>query len=175
MDSAIYEDRFTFIGSDGRVFQENQSSYVDGETPIRMKAVTPWIQVGGIQGFQRVYKMTMLGEFITPHCLKVKIGYNYNEAFIHEADIDAGALLDSNKYGEGSPYGSGDAVYGGEYPLYQFEIKNKRQKCQAIRYSIEDIQSDELGEGYSLSNMNLTIGVKSTVTTVDEDRSFKSE
>ncbi|MGL4807639.1 MAG: hypothetical protein ACRC4O_02745, partial [Giesbergeria sp.] len=52
----------------------------------------------------------------------------------------------------------GDTVYGGVYPLYTFEFRPERQKVQAFRVSIEDVQTTDYNEGLSLVDMSLLVG-----------------
>ena len=167
-----YENRFTFVKSDGTVYQENINKFTDGSETVKMRLVTAWIKLAGLTGFQRAYKAQILGEFKSDHQLRVRVGYNYNPTFIQETMIDATTLLATNKYGEGSPYGTGDAVYGGEYPAYFWQIHFKRQKCAAIRLSFEDVQTSDFGEGYSISNLTLEIGSKQGLFKSPDSNSF---
>lgn len=161
VSSEMYENLFTYVRSDGKVLQETPGQYVDDATAIRMKLVTSWIQLAGISGFQRVYTATLLGTYKSPHVLKVRVGYDFNPAFTQQVNIDTTELVqNTNNYGNGSPYGTGDPVYGGEFNAYQWHIKPKIQKCTSIRFSVEDFQEDNFGEGFDISNMRFQIGVK---------------
>jgi hypothetical protein len=155
-----YEDKFTFVKLDGRVYQENRNKFRDGAELIKLKLVTSWMKMATLSGYQRVYKAMLLGEFLSDHKLLVKVGYDYNTSFTQETLIDAATLLATNNYGDGTPYGSGDTLYGGAYQLYQWELRFKRQKCQSIRISIEDVQDSNFDAGYSVSSLTFEVGIK---------------
>jgi hypothetical protein len=54
---------------------------------------------------------------------------------------------------------------------YQFRINFKKQKCEAIKISIEEFQdTDQTGEGVTLSNIAFLVGVKGGTYKVSHDR-----
>ena len=169
--TSVYENKFCFVKSDGRVFQENPDKFTDGDDYVKLKIVTSWIQLAGLQGFQRIYKFLLLGDYKSAHKLVVKVGYDFSPVFVQEVVIDATSIHDPAAYGDDATYGDSE-VYGGTWKPYQFRIFTQRQKCQAFRVSIEDSQSSNFGEGFSLSTMTAEIGVKATVNKVDSESSF---
>ena len=51
--------------------------------------------------------------------------------------------------------------FGTNQLQYQFRINMKRQKCEAIKVSIETLQdSDQRGEGATFSNISFLVGIK---------------
>ncbi|MCB0801739.1 MAG: hypothetical protein KDB74_01460 [Flavobacteriales bacterium] len=165
VDSAIYENGFTYVDSDGYVFLENKDSFADNESYIPLSMTTGWINFTGTQVLQRLYKIVIVGEYYSAHKLKVSVRYDFNPSFTEETYIDIPTITQNgvsvfgeSVYGEG-PYGEGP--YGGVFPLYQFEVNLKRQRCQAISFKIEDIQyGDTIGEGFSLTNILFVAGIK---------------
>jgi hypothetical protein len=168
--ATIYKDKFTFVKSNGKVYIEDSSSFKDGAQRIKMKIVSAWMNVAELQGFQRFYKMIILGTYKSKHRLKVKIGYDFNTSFTDEADIDVENTIEPTKYGEDSPFGE-QSVYGGAFPLYQWRVFPQRQKCQSFRISIEDIMTDVFDESFSISNLRLEVGVKQGSNKQGTDRS----
>lgn len=160
IDATIYQDQYVYLRENGDLMSETPGQYSDNGSYIKIKIVSSWLQLAGIQGFQRIYKLLLLGAYKSKHTLRVKFAYDFNPAWMQEAEIDAGTLLDTPTYGEGT-YGS-DSVYGGEFPLYQFDVRPKRQKCEAIKFCIEDFKVDENGEGLMLSNFAAEVGLKPT-------------
>lgn len=163
---------FTFLSSAGLVLQETVGAYNDNGNFIPLKFVLAPLSLAGIQGFQRIYEMLILGTYKSPHQLLVKIGYDFNSFFSQQDYVNATVLVDQNIYGEDALYGS-STPYGGTNTPYQWRIFFSQQKCQAISISIEDVQPLGLftntqglvtnlsyGEGYSLSNIALRFGVK---------------
>lgn len=159
LDSGIYRSRYVIIKANGEVWMENQSKFTDGAQAIKIKIVSSWIQASGIQGYQRFYKLMLLGNYYSAHQLRVAIAYDFNPAFTQTVLVDAGAALDPTAYGESSPYGD-ESPYGGSYSPYQWEINPKIQKCQAFKFKIENFENDVQGESFSLSNMAMIVGVK---------------
>lgn len=170
-DSDIYKNRFVLVKSNGDVYLETPEKYLDGTQWIKTKIVSSWLQLAGVQGFQRFYRMLLLGNFKSDHRLSVSFGYDFNPVFTQSVDIDAAAILDPQNYGDTSPYGS-EETYGGEFPLYQWEVHPNIQKCQAFRFKIEDIQNDNFADAFSISNMAMLIGVKAGLNKKADSRGF---
>jgi hypothetical protein len=169
--ATTYQDKFCFVKSDGRLFKENSSVYTDGAEAVKMKLVSSWIQPAAIEGFQRVYKFLLLGQYKSSHRLRVKVGFDFESAFTQETVIDVDSVLDPTAYGDSSPYGAED-LYGGKFPLYQWRVFPKRQKCQALRICIEDIMDDTFGESFNISSMRFEVGIKQGSNKLDSSKSF---
>lgn len=170
-DCAIWDNRFVFLKSNGAVYKETPGVFLDDTSAIKLKLTSSWLSMAGVQGFQRVYRLLILGDYKTEHKLIVRIGYDFNEYFTQEVTIDTGSLLENNAYGEDTPYGESE-YYGGQYRLYQFRIHLAKQKCQSMRFSIEDFQFDNYGEGFSISGFALEVGAKKGLVKKESGRSF---
>lgn len=172
--AAIYLDKFTFIKSNGQVFKQNDDRFDDASQSVKLRLVTSWIQLAGIQGFQRFYKCLILGDYKSKHRLKVKVGYDFNKVFTQEVILNPFSIINPVAYGDSSPYGA-EEVYGGRYRKYQWRINPKLQKCESFRLSIEDIHDDVFGESMSLSALLLEIGTKQGTNKLIVDQSFGTE
>jgi hypothetical protein len=170
-DSTIFQNKFTYISTAGAVCQDQSDLFTDCGAFIPLKLKTGWISFAGLQGFQRIYQAIFLGEYKSSHSFIVRVAYDFNPNFVQEVTIDAGSLLGTTTYGEDSPYGSG-TPYGGEFPLEQFRVFMEKQKCQAIQFEIEEVQTPTYGEGLSISAINFLFGVKSGTFKVNPSRSF---
>lgn len=169
---------YYYLRNDGTLYVENNDSYTDNGSPINIKLETGWISFSGLQGFQRVYKLLLLGNFKSPHKIRVRIAYDFNEAFTQEVIIDTADFNDNTRYGNYSPYGNPEEIaYGGDGNVHQMRIDLKRQKCQSIKLKIEEIQSDpeNYGEGLSLSNISFEVGSKAGTNKLDQGRSYGTE
>lgn len=160
VDSVVWDGKHAFINSSGLVSVQDLNDvkvYTDNTVSYPMEIMTGWLPFSGIQGFQRVYKMTLLGEFKSVHELECELYYDYNEAVAQTINVVPQV---PTVYGLPSPYGTG--VYGGSFDLYQYELRPARQKCMAIKMKINDIASTgtTLEEGYDLSNIRLSYGVE---------------
>ena len=157
VDSTIYNDSFVYLKSDGTVNSES-TNYDDAGQYIKTKIVSAWIQLANIQGFERFYRLMLLGSYKSKHKLRVSFSYDFNPTWIHSVVIDMATALPVTTYGT-DEYGD-ESPYGGEYPLYQWEIFPKLQKCESFRFKIEDFKDDDNGAAYSISNFAMIIGVK---------------
>ena len=163
VDSLIYNNNFTFLTSNG-IVNSQSDDFSDNGRHVKMSLTTAWMSVAGVQGFQRIYNLLILGEYKSSHKLLIKVGYNFNPVFTQDVVTDMQALVESPSYDDTSPYGE-DTYYGGNYTPYQLKVFMTIQKCQSIRFLIEDVQTEDFGEGMSLSSLNLQVGVKKSQTT----------
>lgn len=162
VSSTIYQSLQTSLNSSGQVFQETPGLYLDVANPVLMSFTTAWVQLAGIQGYQRAYFFYLLGEFITPHKLSIQIAYDYNDFPSQSAiimPINSNSLYGSDPlYGSSSPYGSSGAVE-------QWRVFFEKQKCQAFRLSVAEIYDPSYGiaagAGLTLSSIKCVIGTKS--------------
>jgi hypothetical protein len=168
VDSAIWLDSFIYLRSDGTALQESATAFSDAGSHIRLRVVTSWLSFASLQGFQRVYRAMILGEYVSAHSLLVQVAYDFNPAFVQADTITPSA---PGAYGDDSPYGSG-TPYGGEFPLYEWRVDFARQKCTAVQLSLEDVQSGSPSEGFSLSAITLLAGIKGGPNRVPATRSF---
>ena len=156
--SATYlNNKYYYVRSNNEVYKES-NSYTDNGSFIKLRLETSWISFAGVQAYQRVYRMLILGEYKTPHKLRIKVAYNYTEAYIQEKLVDVSDFTSYNVYGGDSPYGTN--IYGGSGNKYQLRLNMKKQKCQSIKIVIEDNQSSDYGEGLQLSNLLFIVGAK---------------
>ena len=78
ISATLYNGYHTYLNVNGVVYQENPGTYIDGTSPVLMSFTTPWINLAGLQGFQRLYFIYLLGTYFSPYTLQVGIAYNYN-------------------------------------------------------------------------------------------------
>ena len=163
ISSTLYQNLHTYINSSGAVFQETPGSYLDGSNPVTMSFVTSWINLAGLQGYQRAFFFYMLGQYITPHYLQVGIAYDYEPAVVQSVTITPNNY--SVPYGgfgndEASPYGQ-ETPYGGPGDIEQWRVFLANQRSQAIQLNIQEIYDESLGvpagEGLRMSGINLLI------------------
>jgi hypothetical protein len=171
VSSVSFQDQFTWLKPTGIAMQETPRVFNDNGAFIRLRILTSWLSLAGLQGFQRAYSTYILGEYASAHQLLVQIAYDFNPYFVQQDYINATSLLSVPLYGVDSPYGSG-TPYGGDYPLYQWRIDFARQKCQAFQLSMEDVQASEFGEGMSLSAIAISVGAKKGLNKLPASRSF---
>ena len=165
ISSCIYRSLHTFINNIGQVLQESPGKYLDGSNPVLLSFTTSWLNLAGLQGYQRSYFFYILGKYLTPHRLQGSIAYDYNSSTSQVTMIQPDNF--SAAYGSGpsnSPYGQGDP-YGGPGDLERWRIFLTRQRCQAFQISINEIYDPTFGipagEGLTLSGLNVVVGIAS--------------
>lgn len=157
----VADNVYYYLRSNEELFKQNQEKFSDGDVPIVQKIETGWLNLANLQGFARIYKLLILGEFKSLHKIQISIAYDFNEAYTQTTGpIDPLELVDNTPYGEYSPYGEPESVpYGGTGIIEQLRIDLTQQKCQSIKIKVEEFQ-DVAGAGLTLSAMTIQAGLK---------------
>jgi len=130
----------TVVSSAGLVRVNDSATYLDSGLAVPMRLETPWIPLAGLQGFQRVYEASFLGDKISAHTFRVRVAYDYDNAWVETLTGLSSEITNS---------------------VEQFKVRPARQKCQSIKFEVTDLNPvPTAGEGLTLSSMSLTIGVK---------------
>jgi hypothetical protein len=161
VDALIYSAEYTYLTLDGKVRQETPNEYFDNTSAIQMKVVTPWFSFAGFQGYQRVYRVFLIGKFKSQHILRVRVGYDFKSSWAETILIDTSTIIGTTTFGSESPFGS-EATWAGELEVYQLQFDITIQKCQSVRFEISDNNSIlGSGEGYELTGLTFEVGTKS--------------
>lgn len=155
--SVVIGNQYYYLRTDGSIYAENRSTFSDVSAPIKLKMETGWMGITELQGFQRIYHALILGQFKSTHKLRVRVAYNFIDAWTQEVVIDPMDFINAPLYGDGN-YGD-TSPYGGNGALYQVRVDFEQQKCTSIKLSIEDIQG-EASEGLTLSAITFRVGAK---------------
>ena len=161
-DGIIWNNTYHYLKSSGKVLQETASFYKDENAPVRLLIETAWIKLNDIQGFGRVWRAIVLGDYFTQHVLRVSVGFDYQGFYneVHDYDYNSSDGLEA--YGVDTPYG--DGTYGGTSDgVFQFRMHLSQQKCQAIRFKFEDVVNLIIDQSYALSSLQLEVGLKQGV------------
>lgn len=159
LDSIEFKGTYYYVKSSGLVYKETPGFFQDNGQFIKMRIKSAWIQISGVQGFQRFYKLLLLGTYKSAHNLLVKLGYDFNSSYQQQTIVTVADTISPTTYGQDTPYGSG-TPYGGEYPLYQWLIFPKKQKCQSFQFELEDVKTTVDGESFNLSHVMAEVGIK---------------
>lgn len=158
LSAVVWNDRYSVLSTADVVKLETVGTYANDGAVIRSKIQTGWIALAGIQGFQRLYSIMLLGEYVGMCTLRVSIRYDYvdSTAETFTADLSEFATTyGTDTYGDESPYG------GMSIPQFQFRFQPGRQKCEAFSLIIEDgFPTSNPTAGFTLSSMNLEVGGK---------------
>lgn len=142
ISSIVYKNLHTNLQTSGSVSQETIGTYLDNGTPTTMGFTTGWINLAGLQGYIRVYRMFLLGKFLSPHTYTVGIAYDYNPQIVQTATISP-----TNVVGSGSS-------------IEQWQINFDQQQTQAFQLTFQEISSGTSGAGLYLSGIKLVYGAK---------------
>lgn len=172
--AVMWDSRYLHLKSTGVVNAESSTVYTDNGAAIKLALETSWIQVAGIQGFQRIYWATVLGEKFSHHVLNMRVFYDFDDSeqdnvmFNTTTALDASYMGDDSTFGEVIPWGiNGQNVY-------QFRMKPRWQKCQSIKFAFSDISTGTSGAAYSLTALTLEVGVKKGTNKLSSDKTIGS-
>lgn len=173
LSSTLYNNLHTYINSLGQVFQETPGTYLDNTSPVLMGFTTSWMSLGGIQGFERVWEMLLLGTYITPFKLNTQIAYNYNSSNLQATIITPSSP--SGVWGSDPLWGS-SSLWGGPSSVFKARLFPTIQKCQSFQITISELYDNSLGiapgAGLTLSGLNLQVGIKKGSRNSPAARSF---
>lgn len=173
ISSTLYRGIHTYLNKFGTIFHEAPGAYLDGSSPVLMSFTTSWINVAGLQGFERLYFANLLGTYYTPFTLNVDMAYDYNPSATQSIVVSPDNYV--APWGEEALWGSG-GNWGGPGNVFTARMFPDRQKCQSFQVTITEQYDATLGapsgQGLTLSGLALVIGVKKGYRTQSAAKSF---
>ena len=185
---------YVHVGPEGNKLYKQSSEFDDAGVPVNMSVETGWINPAGPQSALRIYRMLLLGDYFSPHRLKVSVCYNYDDTYSQTKIVDVAAQTEIYRYGDpgrrlestglkkgyyGDPGGTtGDyttaIAYGGKDVMqYQYRLDFIKQKCESFKIKIETVQgAGELGRGINLSQVMFVLGSKGTDFKIKQSKIF---
>jgi hypothetical protein len=173
-DAVVWNGSYVYVRSTGEVLIESEGFYKDIAAPYHLKVATSFIALAGVNGFQRVYRFGLLGEYKTPHLLSIKAGYDFSSALETVMIFDPVTAMGIDTFGDGGAFGS-DSPFGGANISYRVRGHLPRQKCQSIKFVLEELTtaaSEGTGEALTVSGLTLIVGVKSGLTKLKSSQSL---
>ncbi len=163
ISSAIFQELHTYVNSYGQVYQESPGLYLDGSTPVTISFQTGPLRLdNNIQSYQNAYWFYLLGNYISPHKLKVDIYYDYETDPSHYALISPSNYTAT--YGQSGVYGQLNP-YGGPHSLEDWRVGLNRTRCMALSIGVQEIYDPTYGvaagAGLTLSGISLIVGLRS--------------
>lgn len=149
-DATSYKNRYTYISPAGVVMKENFNVFTDNLAFIKLKIQTAWFSFSGLQGFERIYQMLILGDYKSPHTLNISVAFDFKASVVLITPIPV--LTDPG--------------------VYQYRINLPQQKCETFQFILEDSQVASYGEGLSLSSMALLLGMKQGLNKMSAAKSY---
>lgn len=160
--ATLWQNQYVYCNGT-RIGIETPDEYRDFGSWITLALETAWFKFGGIQGFQAIRSIGLLGRYVSPHSLRVSYQYNNEVGFKFSRVWDPSSVVSTGVYG-----GDGTGTYGSVGPYggagsrnYQCFHGLAMQKCQSVRFRIEDVAvSGEVpGASFVLSNIGLELAV----------------
>ena len=195
--SVVIGDSYYYVHKNpqgNQLFKQNYDSYDDAGVPINMALETGWMNPVAAQNAIRVYRMLLLGDYFTPHKIKVSVAYDYDDTFVDFSTIAVTDYTQIYAFGDpgvkdtptgmakgyyGDPGGTTGSyttaiAYGGKDVMqYQIRVDFSKQKCEAIKLRIETLQdAGQLGRGVNLSQLLFVAGSKGTDYKIKQSRIF---
>lgn len=174
ISATLYNAKDTYLNSKGLVFQETPGLYTDGSSPVLLSFRTAWMNIAGLQGYERFYQLFLLGTYYTPFKLDVAIAYDYNPSPSQNVPI----LPDnySPTYGSEAQWGSGGPWGGSKGNVFEARVFPQQQKCQSFQLIITEVFDNSFGttpgQGLALSGLTLMVGLKKPWRTQSASQSF---
>lgn len=172
ISATLYQNSHTYLNNAGRVYQERLGTFIDGSQPVLMSFTTSWVNVAGVQGYERFYQMFLLGKYVTPFRLNVSLAYDYGSP---EQSVLVTPDNFTQPWGGEAVWGAGEA-WGGPGNVFEARVFPQKQKCESFQITVQEVYDASMGvspgEGLSLSGLNLLVGVKKGSRVQRSSKSF---
>lgn len=155
VDAVNFQELYTLLRADGGIRQEDPTSFKDLGSFYSMKVTTAWMQLAGLQGYQRCWKVLVLGENKSPHVLRLQAARDFGPVFQSE-NVSVSA---DPTWGSDPTWGDSE-TWGGPVVPFQYQLNLRHQKCQALQLTIQDMSQSGTGESLELSGLTFVVGVK---------------
>lgn len=143
LGAAIWQNTYVYV-TGATVLQETAGWYLDVNTQIAPLIQTGWLNVAGIQGFERARLLELLGDFVNgasaAHGVQISAAYDFNTTF-----------------GTPVPYVFGAAAASGSY---QYRERLLQQKFDTISLLIQEIPTGDSAEYIDFTNMSFEAMIK---------------
>lgn len=147
LSSTPWNGGYVYATTGGKVYKESPGVYLDDATAFALLAQTSWLALASIQGFQRVRRLIMLGDFINgasaAHNLSIAAAYDFSTTFQAAITYAFGAISASG--------------------VFQYRERLPIQKCDSISLLIQETTTGNNAEYIDLTNISFEAGVKKGV------------
>ena len=148
-DACMYAGAYTFVTTDGDLYREDDTTYLDDGAWVTALIVTAWMHAAGPLAYHSVRNFRIDGVSATPHGLGILVGFDGNLSFQQGPRI----------WSEGV---SGVTAPGNSVTA-NVSIGTRR-KCRSIRFAVTDFAPETYGmsdgAGPKWSSMGIEVGVK---------------
>jgi hypothetical protein len=159
---------FNFITSSGAIWYQVNGQYIDGDgSPVLMSITTAWLKPQNIQGFQRIWRILLEGQFWGAQPYSIQIAYNYVSTPVDNFVFNAGASGSAVEFwGSSATWGeftwgedgASTSTYSNQI---QLRIDNSNQLCESLQLTISDEAPVPINQTWALNALDLVIGIRS--------------
>jgi hypothetical protein len=137
-DSAQWNNAHVIgVGSTENLVKKQGSTYADNTSPVNTTIQSTWIELKDLAGFQRINRMTILGEYESAHTLSMSV---YNNYLVTSPDVYSVPV-------------STDGIY-----ISRVHIKT--QKTTSFRFKLVESNVAPYGAGFTLAGFTFDVGLK---------------
>jgi hypothetical protein len=147
-DATEFQGQYTYVKANGLVIKENPAVFTDNGTGVNLKVKTGWISFAGVQGFQRIYKAIILGDYKSAHSLTVTINQDFATTSPQTVSI----------------------VQNTSVTPVQYRVFTSVQKSESMQMTIQE--TGATGEGLVLSGIAFEFGIKKGLNKMPASKSY---
>lgn len=148
-DSVLWDDSHVLLmtasGSQtpaSNLRKESETTWLDNGQSVSTRLTTGWINVAGIVGTQRVWRLWVIGRAKSPCTLNVGIAYDGVDDFVELKSVSSTAVLVDV---------AGQTMEGG--------VKLGRSTCKRVKFTVFDSECSGTGQGIDLSGIAISLGI----------------
>lgn len=141
--STIWNGVYVYARTDGLLFQESATSFLDNATSYALTATTAWIKATVIQGFQRVRRALSLGDFTSgssSYGVQIEAAYDFSTTFQTAVSYTLGTAASATPF--------------------QYRERLPIQKCDTLQLRITELPTGASGQYIDFNDLGLEIGAK---------------
>lgn len=132
--------RYHWLAPNGTTYQETPGTYTDAGTWVTLTVETAWVKLAGLQGFQRIWSIALLGERFTDHDVVCTQKVDFSETVVQTETINVQS----------------------SFGLEQVQYTPRIRKCEAIKLAWSDAtpSAGTVGTGRALSLTGFALEAK---------------
>ncbi len=166
----VVSARGLFWHSDGtNLFSSNTAAGgLDNATTTTQVVESAWMALADVQGFQRIYKLLLLGQAISACTVEVAVGYDYSDTWIDGKDLGTRTMI--------TAVGAGVYAFSGiNFPAVGQKFTGGTSGATGIVSSLGALtstleyndQTDEFAVGEAI--VGTTSGATAVIVAIDDD------
>lgn len=161
LDAVILNDTYYYLRSNGYSVYKSSSGYLDVAAPIVVSFKTPWLRPEGVQQRWHIWKVFLLGNYLSSHTLNVTVTFNFDSAYLsYTTTWSPDNALNTSTLGGEATLGAGDLLGIGDSTMpdtvYQFKHLLKHQRIQAVQFTITEVPpASSPGASFELTSLAL--------------------